>query len=95
MEFSKRLSEIINNNELPPSTKGYYLEKAVVLLFEDFLNEDNQIIYTEFKVKGGTVFDALIPKSFKGLLGPILIETKTKIQFSHLYKIKESLNNIS
>ncbi|RPK03101.1 SIR2 family protein [Priestia endophytica] len=95
MEFSKRLSDLLNNNELQPSKKGYYLEKSVILLFENFLKEENQIIFTNYRVKDVTVFDALIPKSFGELLGPIAIEIKTFIRSSHLFRIKESLKKIS
>lgn len=92
--INKHLSDLINTNELPPSAKSYYFEKSVILLFDEYLKAEKQTLFTDYKIKGRTTFDAIIPSDFKELSGPILVEIKTSIQSNHLFKIKDSLKEL-
>lgn len=89
----------LNKTEISVSEKQYYLEKYILYNLKKSFQSTGETLFTEYiisnKESEATRFDAVIPRDWKGLKGPIIVEIKNEIKKESFEKITQNINRLS
>lgn len=90
--------EKLQNKDVPISEKQYMFEKYILHHFLKEFKLKKETIFTDYVVKttdhSSLKFDAILPKDWKMLKGPILLEMRKNINKNIFSKIARNVNSL-